>query len=259
MRQLFTIYCKEVMELWRNFKWIWVPLVFIFLGVMQPITTFYMPEILDAVGGLPEGSVIEIPLPSGGEVLAKTLSQYGTMGILILVLCFMGIVSAERESGVVSLIMIKPVSHTLYITAKWLGAASLTFVSFLFGYLASWYYTNLLIEKVQFFLVVKSFFIYLPWLLFVITVTLFVSTYLKGSGAIAFLSLSIAAGFFIVTSFLSQNMGWSPAMLPSYSTSLIVAGQLDSGLFSAVLATFVMIVVLIVGAIAYFKSTFHMG
>ncbi|MDY0407538.1 hypothetical protein [Paracerasibacillus soli] len=53
---------KEMVENWRNFKWIWVPLVFILLAIMDPISTYYLPQILEAVGGLPEGAVFEIQI-----------------------------------------------------------------------------------------------------------------------------------------------------------------------------------------------------
>ena len=34
---------KEGLENWRNKKWIWVPLVFILLAIMDPITNYYLP------------------------------------------------------------------------------------------------------------------------------------------------------------------------------------------------------------------------
>lgn len=35
----------------RDFKIIWLPIVFIFLGATQPIVTHYLPSILGALGG----------------------------------------------------------------------------------------------------------------------------------------------------------------------------------------------------------------
>ncbi|MEH7526490.1 hypothetical protein V7149_24970 [Bacillus sp. JJ1503] len=51
MNQWVTLFNKEMVELSRNFKWIWVPIVFILLAVKEPLTVYFMPQILDAVGG----------------------------------------------------------------------------------------------------------------------------------------------------------------------------------------------------------------
>lgn len=42
---------KECVQMLRDFKIIWLPIVFIFLGATQPIVTHYLPSILGALGG----------------------------------------------------------------------------------------------------------------------------------------------------------------------------------------------------------------
>lgn len=49
---------KELLEQARSFKLLWVPLVFIILGIMQPVSMHLMPLILEQAGNLPEGTVI---------------------------------------------------------------------------------------------------------------------------------------------------------------------------------------------------------
>src|SRR5690606_14270934 len=93
---------------------------------MQPITSYYLPEIIKAAGELPEGAVFDIPVPTPQEVIVQTLGQYSQIGILILVLAFMGIVAAEKNSGVSDIILVKPVSFAIYITAKWVSSAIMT-------------------------------------------------------------------------------------------------------------------------------------
>ena len=164
MTQWAVLYRKEMMEMVRNYKILWIPIVFILLGVMQPVSSYYMPEILDTLGSLPEGTILEMPTPSGAEVLMDVLSNYGMLGVLILVLGAMGIVSAERQSGVAGMVMIKPVPYSSYILSKWAGFVTITLISLFIGYAASWYYTNLLIETVAFELIFQSVMIYSIWL-----------------------------------------------------------------------------------------------
>src|SRR5690625_877857 len=94
--QWMTLFQKEILENWRNYKWIWVPLVITALMIMDPIVNYYLPEILDKLGGLPEGAIFEIPVPTAEEAIMMSLAQLGTLGILLFVL--IGMRSEEHTS-----------------------------------------------------------------------------------------------------------------------------------------------------------------
>ncbi|KHF33350.1 putative transmembrane protein YxlG [Paenibacillus sp. P1XP2] len=132
--QFKLFFRKEMLEMGRSYKWLWVPLVFLMLGVMQPVMTRFMPEILKSAGNMPKGMTITIAPPSGEEVLAQTLGQYSSIGILILVLSVMTMISGERQSGVSQMIFAKPVSYASYAAAKWASMLSLVTASFALGY-----------------------------------------------------------------------------------------------------------------------------
>jgi len=228
MRQWMVLYRKEMLEMSRNYKWIWVPLVFILLGIMQPVMFYFMPEILQSAGNLPEGTVIDIPLPSGGEVLMQTLSQYGTMGLLVLVLSMMSVVSGERNSGVIELILVKPVSYIKFITAKWVGMLTITTISFMLGYLGAWYYTMQLIGSVPIGNVVSSLLYYLLWLFLIVSVTLLTSTIFRSIGATAFVTLGSAALLTILTGLLSRVLAWSPSRLSELAGLSAMGSPIDA-------------------------------
>lgn len=219
-----VLYAKEMKELWRNRKWIWVPLVFVLLGVSQPVATYYLPEILQAAGSLPEGAVIEIPTPSGAAVLAQTLSQYGTIGVLVLILSTMGVVSAERASGAAGLVLVRPVSYVSYVTAKWAASIALGIVSFCAGYMSSWYYTELLIGPIGPARVVQSMLLYGLWLAFVLTLTVSLSSVLKGNGATAMVSFGFIALLSVLTGVFGRHMAWSPGTLSGHAAAVLNEG-----------------------------------
>ncbi|MEX2104965.1 MAG: ABC transporter permease [Bacilli bacterium] len=246
MKQWFVLYRKEMLEMWRNYKLVWVPLVFMLLGVMQPISTYYLPQILDKVGGLPEGAVIEIPLPTSSVVLMEVLSNYGLLGMLILVLSAMGVVSTEKQSGVAGLVMVKPVSHFHYISAKWAGLTTITLLSLLIGYAVSWYYTDLLIGGIEFNQVWQSALIYSLWLIVCVTITLLMSTLLRGNGGIAFISIIIITCLSIITNLFTQYMSWSPANLSNHASSVLLSGEVQSNFLLTVLTTVGIIAAMIV-------------
>jgi len=254
MTQWTVLYRKEIIEMARNYKILWIPIVFILLGVMQPVSSYYMPEILATFGGLPEGTILEMPIPTGAEVLMSVLSNYGMLGVLILVLSAMGVVSGERQSGVAGMVMIKPVSYSSYILSKWAGLLTITLFSLVIGYIASWYYTSLLIETVAFELVFQSVVIYSLWLIFVVTLTLFFSTLMKGNGSVAFISIFVVFAFSTLTSILGKYMKWSPATMTKHTGQILLTGELDSSFILAVFTTIAIIVIVLISAIQVFKQ-----
>ncbi|MFD0962012.1 ABC transporter permease subunit [Paenibacillus chungangensis] len=252
----FVLLGKEVLELQRSFKLIWVPLLFILLGIMQPVSTYYLPFILEKAGNMPEGTVIEIPMPEGGQVLADTLSQFGVMGLLVLVLVFMGTVSGERNSGAASLVLVKPISFSAYISAKWVAMQLLAWGSLLAGYVAAWYYTWLLIEVVPIVSFLSSFAMFGLWLSFVMTLTILFSTVLRSAAGAAFAALGVSLLLSMLTGLLPKYMEWSPGAISGYAYALASGAGLASvewGL--AVGVTIAVIVAALYGAAALLRRS----
>ncbi|RFB17314.1 ABC transporter permease [Bacillus sp. HNG] len=254
MRQWVVLFKKEWIEMTRNFKILWIPLVFILLGIMQPVTSYYLPEIIKAAGELPEGSVFEIPIPSPQEVIVQTFGQYTQIGILVLVLAFMGIVAAEKNSGVSDIILVKPVSFANYITAKWVSIVLMTVGSFLLGILVSWYYTGVLIGDIGFGELMKGSLVYGTWLVFLVTVTLLLSSLFKSNLIVAFVSLLVAIGLSAVTSLLSKWMTWSPARLSTHASKLLLTGSPDKHFALSLTISILFIVILLISSIYLFAK-----
>lgn len=225
MRQWLLLFFKEQKEMIRNFKWIWVPLVFIILGMTQPISSYYMPQIIESFGGLPEGTVIEIPLPTGMEVLVATFGQFSQMGILILVLATMGIIASERSTGSYLMILVKPVSYTAYLTAKWASISLLSISSFILGYIFAVYYTQILYDGLVIKDVVVAGVVYLIWLVFIMTVVLLFSSFMKSNAAIASLTLATTVLLSIFSSIFTKLLYWTPARLTTQANSILLTGS----------------------------------
>ncbi|MBS4214264.1 ABC transporter permease [Neobacillus rhizophilus] len=240
MKKWFVLFRKEWLEMSRNYKVIWIPLVFVLFGLLQPVTSYYMPEILKNASNLPKGAVIKIPIPSSGEVLAQTLGQFNQMGILVLVLAFMGIVSSEQRSGMMKAILVKPVGYSSYITAKWMSAVLLSGGAIFLGMLASWYYTILLIGDFPFMDIVKGISLYFIWILFLITFTVFLSSFLKSSGLVAAFTLLLSILLTLLTPLLKKWMEWSPAQLTNAAASLFTAGKIEGPFLIPLITTVIL-------------------
>lgn len=257
MSQWLIILNKEILEMGRNFKWIWFPISFILLGVSEPITTYYMPQILDSVGDLPEGAVIKFPTPSAPEVLFQSIAQYNTIGLLIIVLASMGLIAAERKNGVAELILVKPVSYFSYVTAKWAGAMLLLWVAYFLGFLASWYYVIILFEHVSFTVFFISFGVYGLWLSFALTVTVFFNTVFKSPGVVGFVSLATIIILNLVSGMLAHVLEWSPAQISDYTSTILTGGNMPDEAWGAIAVTAGCIVGLLALSVSVFRKKEH--
>jgi ABC-2 type transport system permease protein len=254
MSQWLTLFQKEILEMWRNFKGIWVPITFILLGVSEPLTSYYMPQIIKSFGGLPKGAVIDIPPPTAAEVFIQGLSQYTTIGVLIIVLSTMGIIAAERKSGVAAIVLVKPVSYFSFVTAKWAGGFLLLWLSLSIGSIATWYYTGILFEWIPAGDLILSFFLYGLWLTLVLTLTVFFSAILLNPGIAGFLSLAIVILFSIVGSTLSNWLEWSPSQLTSYANEVLMLRGVPDDTLPASLLSITCILLLLWVSVFIFRK-----
>lgn len=229
MRQFLLFFRKEMLEIGRSYKWLWVPLVFLMLGIMQPVMTRFMPVILDSAGNMPTGMTITIEPPSGMEVMAQTLGQYNSVGLLILVLSIMPLISGERQSGVSQMIFAKPVSYVSYAAAKWAIMLSLVTVSFVLGYAGAWYYTTQMIGSVETVAVIKAGLHYLLWLWFAGSLTLLMSSLMNSAAGIAFISLGAAILLPMTSGWLARHTAYNPGSLPQISVQWLQASDKPTG------------------------------
>ncbi|MFZ3577992.1 ABC transporter permease [Virgibacillus sp. DJP39] len=252
--QWITLFRKETLENWRNFKWIWVPLVMILIACMDPVSTYYLPQIIDAVGGMPEGAVINLPEYNPSDIIFMSLSQFSSLGVLIIVLMSMGSIASERKSGVLELILVKPVSYKNYITAKWMSLLLLVWLSFILGMLASWYYINLLFGGMPFSSLLYVILFYGLWLTLVVTLSIFYNSLVKTPGLVAFLTILTIMIMSIITKIFAQYLEWSPSNLSGHIQQLLAKNEIPVDLLGSTGITILMIILLLTGSIYTFKS-----
>ncbi|WP_299737647.1 ABC transporter permease [uncultured Rossellomorea sp.] len=237
MKIFWVLLRKEMRELTRNYKMIWMPIVFILFGLTEPLTAFYLPDIINSVGDLPEGTVISIPTPSSGEVLLSTISKFSTFGVLIIVLGFMGMIAGERKSGNAIMVLVKPVSYTAYIYSKWLAAFVLVWVSYGLGMISSWYYIQVLFNGIGFTAFVHGFLVYGLWLTFILTLVVFFSSLVKTPGPAGFFTIGIAIFLTFVSGYMTRTLKWSPGQLPSYVNEIILHSTWPDHLTGTIILT----------------------
>ncbi|WP_106766958.1 ABC transporter permease [Paenibacillus faecalis] len=239
MRGLWICYRKEMLEHTRSYKFIWVPIVFLLIGITQPISVYYLPEILSLSGNVPEEALALFQTPSSSEVVAQTLGQYSMVGLLVLVLAGMNTVAGERTSGTGELLLARSISPALIITAKWGALMTLLVTSFGLGLAGSAYYTAELIGPLDWSAVAASGGIYALWLGWVLGLVLPLGAIFKGP-ATAFISLGTAALLSLLSGLFPSYTQWSPDRLRSFAADWL-AGGTEAAYGPAIIALVIMV------------------
>ncbi|GAA5417795.1 putative transmembrane protein YxlG [Paraliobacillus ryukyuensis] len=249
-----TIYRKEMLEYWRNFSWIWVPIVFIILAIMDPITSYYLPIIIDNVGGLPEGASVEIPEVNPTDALMMSLSEFSMFGVLVIIFITMGLIAGERKSGVAELILVKPVHYATYISSKWAAKLTLVLTSYIIGLFASWYYVNLLFGNIAFSALVQTIGFYGLWFVLVLTITVFFSCLFKSSGVVLGSTIGTLLLMFSIYNIFSHVLTWFPNSLSSHIREMLQTGSVPNALWGTSFITVGSSLILLIVAYVIFQK-----
>lgn len=242
MNQFTVLAKKELVQIIREMKVIWLPLVFIFLGVTQPLMNYYLPEILEMLGG-GQGITIDpsMTIESGSEVLASTLgSQYDQLGIMIIVISIMGIIQSDKASGMLAFILTRPVKEGAYIGGKICSNYLIVAFSITVGYILSYIYTYFLFTEVPFTHVIIALLYYLIWALFIVSFTTMISTIFNSQGVIALISIVFILGCRIIAGLNPVLDNINPASMSNYAMELLVLGTLNTSVIWSVFITLIL-------------------
>ncbi|MFY0520241.1 ABC transporter permease [Lysinibacillus sp. UGB7] len=211
---------KEFREAWRSWKFLWIPLVFALLGMTDPLTNYYMMDILSAVGNLPEGFEMMMPEFGPADLLQASIGQFQLIGLLVLMASFVGTISKERANGMATLMYVRPISFGAYFMSKFVVMSTVGFISIVTGFSASVYYIAVLYGTFEVRTLLASICTYFVWLLFVLAVTLLMSATFKPVVATASAFIIIFVGQ-ILDALVGAFWTITPWKLPTYGVQLI--------------------------------------
>lgn len=243
MNNLLVLIKKECVQMLRDFKILWLPIVFIFLGATQPVVTHYLPSILEALGG-GQGITIEPSMATqkGGAVLASTLgSQFDQLGLMILVISMMGTIQTDKANGMLAFILTRPVTVTSYLGGKIVSNYLMVACSVTIGYVTSYLYVNYLFTAVPFSHMITGLLFYLIWILFIVSFTTMISAIFHSQGIIALISIVFLLACRIIVGLNPIMDQLNPASMSKHAMETLVTGLVNSNVIDSVLLTIVWI------------------
>lgn len=244
MQQFKALLLKEWRESVRSFKILWIPLVFVLLGISDPLMNYFMEDILQAVGNMPDGFMMTMPEFQPADLLIASTGQFQTIGLLVLITAYIGSVSRERQNGTATLLYVRPMSFTAFIFSKWIVASTIAIISAIAGYAGSIYYTALLYGTVDIAKFLAMLGTYCIWLLFVMALTVAMSAAFQTSVAAAVTIILIPVGL-LVDTLIGSFWSVTPWKLAKYGTGLLTDNVLMKNYWYTLLVVLILIVIIV--------------
>lgn len=253
MRKLLSMIKKEFIEIIKNFKLLSICILFIILGALQPITYYYLPDILE-LAEMPEGTIFQMPPATPATTMEAVFGQFNQIGILILVLIVMGSVASEVKSGVADTVLTKPIPISYYLLSKWVVYVSLTIFSTFLGVLIGWFYTDKLIGSISSTTIIQTTLIDALYLTFFVCLTLLLSSVLK-SGILAGAISIISAVVLSLITMLPFNFWYLPSNLLLINQKILYDVEI-SNYYSSLTFNILYIILMFLLSVIFFKKVY---
>lgn len=252
MTQFITLFVKEMREAARSFKLLWMPLVFISLGISDPLVNYYMDDIMASVGNLPDGFEMIMPELTAADILLASTGQFQMIGLAVVVGIFASSISRERQNGTAAFLYARPLSFSAYFLSKFVAAVVVVLLCVVCGYAASMYYTAILYDLVPIGDAVLMIGTYMLWMLFVIAFTLCMSALFKTAVAMFASVIVLVIGVFI-DSLIGGFWTVSPFKLSGYAVDFVLLGEANEHFAVTAVVTLVLTVIFVVLGIVMSK------
>lgn len=253
--QWMTLFKKEMHEKWHNKMVIWFPLLFILLMIMDPLTYYFLPELMKMVGGVPEGVIFELPELTATEVIFISLEQMSFLGTITIGLITMGTIAGERKSGLLEMMLTKPISSLHFIMSKWISYALLIVGAFFIGLLSCIYYVAILYEQLPLTAILQIFFFYSVWLIFVLSISFFYNSFIRTPGVVLALTITTLACLSLLNQLFGHVLTMFPSQLSHHLETTLLTGTINRELIGTASVTTCCSVLLVLLAIFLFEKS----
>lgn len=139
MSSLYTFLQKELVEMIRTKRLYILIGIFALLGMVSPLLTRYMSELITISMG--SAAPIMILKPVWSDSWLRFYGNLTQMGGIVIILFFMSCVSGEKQNRTVELTLSKNLSPTSFILAKCIAAILGMLVVFFLSLLLCYVYT----------------------------------------------------------------------------------------------------------------------
>lgn len=244
---------KEFTECIRSSKMVIMAVVFLLIGIMNPVLAKVTPDILKSLAS--EGMTITVADPTALDSWTQFYKNMPQFGLIVLVIIFSGILTNEISKGTLINMLTKGLKRSIVIYAKMTMAAVTWTLSFLIAFGVSYGYTVYFWPEDScdnLFLAATCL-----WLfgLLLLAAIMLGSVLLKGiAGSLLFTGGFIAIMF--VLDIFPKVSDYNPILLASGNMGLITGVMEASDVVKPVVVSVVLMIAFLLGACSIFNKKF---
>lgn len=171
-----SLWKLEWLRMVRTKRWLAIFVVFVFFGIIGPLTARYMGEIVEQFGG---GIEVSFPEPTPADGIMQYSGNVAQLGLLVLIMIAAGALTIESRYEMAVFLRTRVRSPYRLLLPRYTVVAGTGVGAFIAGTLLAWYETAILIgapDVTSMFLGMLFFSVYL---LFAIALVAFAGSALK--------------------------------------------------------------------------------
>lgn len=140
MRAYIAFTKKELLESLRTYKLLIMFMVFIFFGMLAPLTAKLTPKLLESI--MTEGMQIIVAEPTAFDSWAQFFKTVSQMGFIVVTILFSGMMANEFNRGTFINILTKGLARSTVILSKFTVASIIWTLSYLICFSLCYLYTT---------------------------------------------------------------------------------------------------------------------
>ncbi|HHX01041.1 MAG TPA: ABC transporter permease subunit [Firmicutes bacterium] len=251
MKHYLVFFKKELLEYNRTYKLLILLLVFLILGIMNPLTAKLTPDLLAKF--MPEGVSITLPEPSSLDSWAQFYKNVTQMGLIVTILVFSGVLSSELSKGTLIILLTKGLPRRVVILAKYMSMLVLWSASILTSFLVTWAYTVYIFPDGKSANLLFSMFCLWLYGALLLAVLLLAATLVKSSYG-SLLITGVVVVLLTILNIAPAIQQYNPLSLAAKNMDLVMQNIEPSSLFPAIGVTVLATVVLLFAAVVIFRK-----
>ncbi len=250
MRAYTAFVKKEFREMARTYKLLIMGVVFFIIGVLNPVTAKFLPDLLKSL--VQDGIQITITEPVAMDSWMQFYKNVPQMGLIVLVIVFSGILSNEISKGTLVNVLTKGLSRKDVILAKFTSVGLIWTISYFFCFAISYLYTRFFWEETVPNLFFSVFCLWFFGLMLVSIVILGGVLFKSNYGAL--LVTAIAVGVLLLVNIIPQLQEYNPMMLSSDNVALLRQEREVADFILPLIVSGVLMLVSLITSIAVFNK-----
>ena len=132
----------EWLRLWRTKRWMALAGLYLFFGLLGPLSARYLAEIVERFGG---GVQVVFPGPVPADGMTQYVSNVSQIGLLVAVMVAAGALAFDARPGMGVFLRTRVERVANIMAPRYVVSATAVAGSFVVGALAAWYETVVLI------------------------------------------------------------------------------------------------------------------